>query len=153
VGTKDEWQTPRWLFDILNAIFQFTVDAAASADNALLPRYWDDALRQDWSQENVWCNPPYSRPAPFLKKASTAYLAVVLLRADSLTTHYTADCPPSYLAVRKGRIPFDPPPGQSGTGEAAPFGSVLFLYGSVTETQIIALRQEGFQVWKNYVET
>lgn len=108
---------------------------------------------QDWSQENVWCNPPYSRPAPFLRKASTARLAAVLLRADCLTTHYADDFPPSYLVVRTGRIPFDSPPGQSGTGEAAPFGSVLFLYGGITETQIIGLVQAGFQVWKNYKES
>jgi phage N-6-adenine-methyltransferase len=132
------------------------VDAAASAENALLPRYWDqeqDALEQDWSQEIVWCNPPYSRPAPFLVKASTACLAVILMRADCLTTHYTSEFPPSYLAVPKGRLSFDRPPGQSATGEAAPFGSVLFLYGGISDTQIRELREADFQVWKHHGET
>jgi phage N-6-adenine-methyltransferase len=155
-GGKDEWRTPRWLFETLDGIFHFTVDAAANAENALVPRYWDqgqDALQQDWSQETVWCNPPYSRPAPFLKKASTARLAAVLLRADCLATHYTAACLPAYLAVRKGRIPFEPPPGQTGRGGAAPFGSVRFLYGGTTKAQIIALRQAGFQVWKRLEKT
>ena len=126
------------------------MDGAAVADNALLPRYWSDALTQDWSKETVWCNPPYSSPAPFLRKASTARLAVVLLRADSLATHYTADHPPSYLAVRKGRIPFEPPPGRSGPSEAAPFGSILFLYGAVTEIQVDELKKAGFQVWRHH---
>jgi hypothetical protein len=129
------------------------VDAAATAENALLPRYWDqaqDALQQDWSQERVWCNAPYSRPARFVAKASTARLAVVLLRADCLANQYAADYPPSYLAVVTGRIPFDPPAGRGGNGRAAPFGSVLCLYGGVTETQILALRQAGFQVWEHY---
>jgi site-specific DNA-methyltransferase (adenine-specific) len=150
-GRKDEWQTPRWLFDLLNGIFHFSVDAAANADNALLPRHWDreqDALRQDWSRERVWCNPPYSRPEPFLAKASTAGLAAVLLRADCLTTHYAHDHPPSYVAVCKGRIPFDRPEGQGDQGGAAPFGSVLYLYGVITATEINALKAKGFQVWR-----
>src|SRR5438477_84289 len=82
--------SPSPAFGSLDGIFQFTVDATANAENALLPRYWDhehDAMQQDWSQEDMWCNPPYSRPAPFLAKATTAHLAVVLLWADCLTTH------------------------------------------------------------------
>lgn len=127
------------------------MDGAANAGNALLPRYWDqdqDGLQQDWSQENVWCNPPYSRPGPFLKKASTARLAVVLLRADCLVTHYTGACPPPYLAVRQGRIRFEPPPGRGATGGAAPFGSVLFLYGAVSEAHVNDLQRAGFRVWR-----
>jgi phage N-6-adenine-methyltransferase len=155
-GKKDEWRTPRWLFEILDNIFHFTVDAAANAENALLSRYWDqeqDGREQDWSQEIVWCDPPYSDPAPFLVKASTAGLAAVLLRADSLTTHYAHAHPPSYVAVHKGRIPFDRPEGQGGQGGAAPFGSVLFLYGGISDTHILELREAGFQVWKHHGET
>jgi site-specific DNA-methyltransferase (adenine-specific) len=151
-GRKDEWRTPRRLFDLLNGIFHFTVDAAANADNALLPRYWDreqDALQQDWSRERVWCNPPYSRPGPFLAKAQTAQLAVVLLPDKCLTTHYAHDHPPCHVAVLRGRLSFGPPDGQGSPTAAAPFGSVLFLYGVVTETQINELRREGCTIWRH----
>lgn len=59
-------------FDPLHAEFRFTIDAAASPTNAVLPRFWtryNDALIQDWNRERVWCNPPYSNLEPWLKKA------------------------------------------------------------------------------------
>jgi site-specific DNA-methyltransferase (adenine-specific) len=65
------YQTPRYLFDRLNGIFRFTVDACASANNALLPRYWsvhDDAQRQDWSKEIVFANPPFNNLAPLVNR-------------------------------------------------------------------------------------
>ena len=52
-------------FAPLNARFRFTVDAAATAANARLERFWtaeDDALSRSWAGERVWCNPPYSHP-------------------------------------------------------------------------------------------
>lgn len=59
-------------FTPLHERFRFTIDAAASATNARLERYWtidDDALSQSWAGERVWCNPPYSDIRPWVKKA------------------------------------------------------------------------------------
>jgi phage N-6-adenine-methyltransferase len=151
-GRRDEWRTPRWLFDLFNGIFHFTVDAAANGDNALLPRHWDreqDALHQDGSAERAWCNPPYPRPGPFLAKADTAQLAVVLLPGNCLTTHYAHDHPPCHVAVPRGRLSFGPADGPRAKGGAAPFGSVLFLYGVVTETDINEPRREGCTIWRH----
>ena len=42
---------------------EFTVDAFAPAKQHLLPRFWDpvkDAFCQDWSQDVLWMNPPFS---------------------------------------------------------------------------------------------
>jgi len=67
--------------------FGFTVDAAASAHNAKLPRYWskkENGLAQDWTGERVWCNPPYSTIRPWVEKALRfdAELCVMLLPAN-----------------------------------------------------------------------
>lgn len=63
---SDEWSTPQPLFEALHQRFHFTLDAAASVDNAKLPRFWQksqDALKQTWDvAERIWCNPPYSKP-------------------------------------------------------------------------------------------
>lgn len=72
--TSDEFGTPIELFTKLHKEFQFTLDAAASKKNFLLPRYYtkkDSALKHSWAQEKVFCNPPYSRGnmLPFVKKA------------------------------------------------------------------------------------
>lgn len=68
----DDRATPWEVFDPLHERFGFTVDAAASALNARLERFWtktDDALSQDWTPERVWCNPPYSNIEPWVGKA------------------------------------------------------------------------------------
>jgi phage N-6-adenine-methyltransferase len=59
-------------FAPLHERFNFTIDAAASKENARLERYWtveDDALDQSWAGERVWCNPPYSNIEPWVRKA------------------------------------------------------------------------------------
>ncbi|WP_165907113.1 DNA N-6-adenine-methyltransferase [Gibbsiella quercinecans] len=55
----------------MNKEFSFTLDAAASADNALCSRFWtaeEDALKQDWGAESsIWSNPPYSQIPAFIE--------------------------------------------------------------------------------------
>jgi phage N-6-adenine-methyltransferase len=90
VGPKvdvDERATPPELFAVLHRRFAFTIDVAALAYNAKLPRYWtpdDNGLEQDWAGERVWCNPPFSDLEPWVRKAheSAADLVVMLLPAN-----------------------------------------------------------------------
>lgn len=68
---SQEWGTPRHIFDPLHAEFGFTVDAAATRENALVPTFWtreDDALTRRW-YGTIWCNPPYARCEEFVRKA------------------------------------------------------------------------------------
>ena len=72
-SARQDWRTPRALFDVLDAEFRFTTDAAASGENALCAHFFDaerDALRQDWSGLRAYCNPPYKLAAAFLRKAA-----------------------------------------------------------------------------------
>jgi phage N-6-adenine-methyltransferase len=60
-----EWSTPQDLFDQLNEEFRFTVDVAASAENAKCERFWtkeQNGLKQDWAYHHCWVNPPYGEP-------------------------------------------------------------------------------------------
>jgi hypothetical protein len=48
-----------------------TVDAFASRDNARFPRFWteeEDAIKQPWSGEVLWCNPPWCLLDKLVKK-------------------------------------------------------------------------------------
>ena len=48
-----------------------TVDAFASKGNNRISRYWtlqDDAFSQDWSQEYLWMNPPFSQMETVVRK-------------------------------------------------------------------------------------
>lgn len=86
----DDRRTPHDLFDALNAEHHFTLDAAASEQNALLPKYCTraiDGLSYSWRGERVWCNPPFSRLEPWVTKAwreirAGCPLVVMLLPAN-----------------------------------------------------------------------
>lgn len=68
----DDRRTPATVFDPLHTEHAFTLDAAANAENAKCPRYFDrsvDGLSQSWAGEVVWCNPPYSALAAWTRKA------------------------------------------------------------------------------------
>ncbi|MDE9557259.1 phage N-6-adenine-methyltransferase [Xenorhabdus bovienii] len=71
---KDLWQTPLPLFTALNLEFEFKLDAAADAQNTLCSHYLterDNALECDWgSYGSIFCNPPYSKITPWIKKAA-----------------------------------------------------------------------------------
>lgn len=60
-----EWETPPELFRRLDEQYHFTLDVAATAENALCERYYTqetDGLSQSWQTNGaVWCNPPYGR--------------------------------------------------------------------------------------------
>lgn len=84
----DDRALPQDAFDVLDKRFKFTVDVAASAQNAKVSRYYteaEDGLFQDWNGERVYCNPPYSSIYPWVKKAwnsTNAGLVVMLLPAN-----------------------------------------------------------------------
>ena len=59
-----EWETPQEFFDQLDKEFHFTLDPCADETNHKCERYFtkeQDGLKQDWSGEIVFCNPPYGR--------------------------------------------------------------------------------------------
>lgn len=96
---KDNWETPQWLFEELNAEFNFDFDLCATKENSKCERFFSDYLNgefykhewtgmlhtvfvgpyatREYSNElwqrypNLTCfmNPPYSDPKPFLEKA------------------------------------------------------------------------------------
>jgi phage N-6-adenine-methyltransferase len=148
----DDRRTPRDLFDPLNKQYGFTLDAAASADNALLPRFYtreDDGLTKPWRGEMVWCNPPFSNIPAWVEKASIEVMmgclgVVMLLPADRTEQawwqdkiEHVRDCGAGVTVkfIRK-RVKFGLPPdhpdankglagGRGGRYRYPPFGCVL----------------------------
>jgi site-specific DNA-methyltransferase (adenine-specific) len=87
---KDEWETPPWLFEELNEYYQFTLDAACTAENQLVKGR--AISKQVHEEEKVYCNPPYSNWRPWVEKAYNEVLvqgrcplAVLLLPVDTST--------------------------------------------------------------------
>lgn len=133
--------TPRTFFAALHAAVRFTVDAAATHDSALLPRYWTpetDALAQDWNGERVWCNPPYSDVGPWAAKAQAQQRGVVVMlvpanRTDQQWWHTWVeprrDCGgPLRVYFVRGRLRFHPVRDVPARNEQPTFGSVLLVW-------------------------
>ena len=143
----DDRRTPRSLFDPLNEQFGFTLDAAASHENALCPLYYtieDDALTKPWLG-TVWCNPPYSDLRPWVEKAWNQWercisgSVVMLLPANRTEQAWWQDLIEPYRRDRggrietrflRGRLRFDVPEGtySDPRGNRPPFGCVLVIW-------------------------
>ena len=94
-SNKDDWETPKYLYDKLNEIYKFTLDVAASDYNAKCSNYFsikENALKQKWSGR-VFCNPPYGRNMKdWIKKASdeakNCEVIVMLIPARTDTSYF-----------------------------------------------------------------
>jgi phage N-6-adenine-methyltransferase len=126
-----EWFTPQELFDKLEAEFHFTLDPAATKENAKCLRFYtkeDDGLSKDWSGERVFCNPPYGREiGKWIEKAAMggAEIVVALLpaRTDTKYFHeYIYQKPNVEIRFLKGRLKF------GGSKNSAPFPSMLVIF-------------------------
>lgn len=78
---RQNWRTPRTIFDPLHAEFSFTLDGASEPGNGLLPKASTADSPLPWHGERVFCNPPWSDIAPFVEMAAAAQTAVLLVPA------------------------------------------------------------------------
>lgn len=78
---KQDRTTPPKFFAELNAKHSFTLDGAATAENALLPRFSTVENPISWHGERVFCNPPWSNIPPFLEFGPLAEFACFLVPA------------------------------------------------------------------------
>jgi phage N-6-adenine-methyltransferase len=59
-SASGEWETPQELFNAVDAVFHFTLDACATHENAKCARYFtklEDGLKQEWKGV-CWMNHP-----------------------------------------------------------------------------------------------
>lgn len=141
----DDRRTPREVFDPLNEEFEFTLDAAASPENALCGHYYhlgNSGLEGNWREHRVWVNPPYSDIRPWIEKMlrSGAQLVVMLLPANRCEQGWWQDyIEPLRRAGKietrflRGRLRFDTPDHDytaQPKGNRPPFGVVVVIWRS-----------------------
>lgn len=131
-STRDDWPTPGWLFSELDREFGFTLDAAASLENAKCPTYFtraQDGLAQPWAPHVVFCNPPYGTRetgrwvAKAFEESERGTTAVLLLPART-DTRWWHDYIEPRVQVRflRGRLKFE------GAEHPAPFPSAVVVF-------------------------
>lgn len=134
---KDDWETPRKLFEELDREFHFTLDPCSNHENAKCEKHYTEAengLAQNWAGETVFCNPPYSRQGKqdeWVKKCweeaqkpGTVVVALLAARTDTERFH-------EYILGRaeirfiRGRLRFE----QNGVpGGTATFPSMICIW-------------------------
>ena len=128
---SDEWATPQHIFDELNNEFRFDLDVCANASNRKCENYYSieqDGLLQDWSGHRVFCNPPYSNIAEWVKKAfyetKNKNTLVVLLIPARTDTRYFQNYIYNRSEIRfvKGRLKF------GNSKNSAPFPSMIVIF-------------------------
>ena len=133
MSKSNSWETPQDFFDKLNDEFGFTLDPCASEENHKCDKYYtieDNGLKQDWSNDIVFMNPPYGREIKhWVRKAYKESLkgaVVVCLIPARTDTRYWWDYIFPYAKIRfiKGRLKF----GKNGVFSPAPFPSAIVVF-------------------------
>lgn len=141
---SDAWYTPPWIFDGLGVTFD--LDVASPAD----PLPWipartrytvaDDGLNLPWFGM-VWCNPPYSEPAPWCRKWAEHPDGFLLIRSDlSSSGPFAAVSAATSVYVPAKRIQFVNGHG-SGSGSVN-FSSVLLGRGGRADAAMVRLADQ-----------
>lgn len=128
MSEKEDWTTPKDLFDGLNEEFNFTVDLCASDENHLLNKYYtiqSDGLKADLSGEIVYCNPPYGKKTEaFVKKCALSDCVAVMLLPARTDTKWFHEYIYRKAEIRfiKGRLKF------GNSKNNAPFPSMIAIF-------------------------
>ena len=126
-SARDDWETPKELFEEWNKEFGFTVDVCASEANCKIKNYYSkeqNGLKQEW-KGIAWCNPPYGREiGKWVKKASESKCTTVMLLPARTDTKWFHKYIYGKAEIRflKGRIKF------AGATENAPFPNMLVVF-------------------------
>ena len=128
----NEWSTPQAFFDELNKEFNFTLDPCATRENAKCTKYFtveDDGLKQDWSKDTVFMNPPYGREIKYwVQKAyeeslkGATVVCLIPARTDTTYWHNYIFGKADDIRFIKGRLKF------GGSKNPAPFPSAIIIY-------------------------
>lgn len=137
-SNRKNWETPQSLFDKLDSVFHFDLDAAASDSNHKVATYYtaeNDGLKHDWGGRKVFCNPPYGskETGEWTKKCyeeslkeNTSVVLLIPARTDRKSFH-------DYI-YQKNNIEIDFLPGrlrfeiEGEPTDAAPFPSMLVYF-------------------------
>ncbi|MBA8760793.1 adenine methyltransferase [Staphylococcus schleiferi subsp. coagulans] len=150
----NEWTTPQSFFDRINQEFGFTLDPCSDGENAKCQKYYtpnNDGLKQDWSKDTVFMNPPYGRDIKFwVEKAykeslkGATVVCLIPARTDTTYWHDYIFGKASEIRFIKGRLKF------GGSKNSAPFPSALVVFLEVKQTQ---QKSEPIQIYKGVHKT
>jgi site-specific DNA-methyltransferase (adenine-specific) len=127
----EEWETPQYVFDVLNKEFDFQVDVCATFENSKCRLLFDksvNGLKQKWSPLRCWMNPPYGKEIyKWMKKAyeeaqsGAVVVSLVPARTDTGWWHDWV-MKSAYVRFIRGRLQF------GDSKQSAPFPSCIVIF-------------------------
>jgi len=124
---REDWSTPKELFDYLDTYFGFEVDLAADGVNTKCDMFYNleiDFFRQPVLRNRCWCNPPYGRdhnkiwPIRLMEYPNIVVLHQASVGANWFQVFFEKS---DLICFPKGRIQFEGAPAK------AQFDSVLVV--------------------------
>jgi hypothetical protein len=125
----DERYTPAWIFDTLGV--EFDLDPCSpigGIEGAPIKNYYtaaDDGLSKDW-YGNVWVNPPFSNPRPFMEKLAAHGQGIGLVRISQSQWAKDLWNKADGVILNDKRLKFDRPDGSS---VGIPAVTFMFAFG------------------------
>lgn len=135
------WQTPKWLFDILDQEFNFDLDVCATNENALCDHYFtleENGLEQEWFGVS-YCNPPFNKAGQWVEKAYREAkkgncTAVLLIGARTDTRYFWKYVCQGEIRFLPGRLRFSLP---EGARFSAPFPSLVSIFKKNIKPKVV----------------
>ena len=118
---RDEWETPRWLFDFLNNQYGFRYDCCANYENRKCRVYADNFLSMKETNFISWMNPPFSKAREMFEHFfKTIKKGVAIYRCDNMETKIWQDIilrKADWIFIPNKRISYE---GMDGKGSRFP---------------------------------
>lgn len=121
IEERDDWQTPKWLFNRLNETYGFVFDCCATHKNTKCQMWEDNFENQGHTDVMSWMNPPFSKAREMFKHFfKVIKFGVAIYRCDNLETALWQEVilkNADWIFIPKGRISYE---GKEGTGSRFP---------------------------------
>lgn len=118
---KDEWETPQWLFDIINKQYKFQMDCCANKKNTKC-FIWSENFEGVVMRNYIsWMNPPFSKSKLMFEQFfKIIEKGIAIYRSDNLDTQLWQDIilkNADWVFFFRGRINYE---GMEGKGSRFP---------------------------------
>lgn len=125
---RDEWQTPQWLFDLLDTQYRFNFDCCATEENSKCFFHPLDFLDYKKNSEDMcWMNPPFSKATEMFKHFfKVVGKGVAIYRCDNIETKIWQEVifpNASWVLIPNKRIAYE---GMDGKGSRFPSALIGF---------------------------
>lgn len=116
---RDEWQTPKELWNKLNEQYDFSHDCCASIDNNKCQTFSDDFTKDDFNPKirMAWMNPPFSKASEMFIHFFKEVIMETKVWQDIILKNA------SWILIPKGRIRYE---GMEGKGSRFPSALIGF---------------------------